>query len=73
MYFGQSFGRIGADFRSLVIKPFVKTVENNFEIAMHKIIEQFDGNMKNFVLPQSISSTGINSLRAEMEFETQVR
>ena len=72
MYFGQSFGRIGADFRGLIIVPFTKTVEDNFRSAIRKVDEQFDRNIKEFVLPKAISSSSVNILRSEIESETKV-
>ncbi len=53
MYFGQSFGRIGSDFRALVIDVFGATIENNFESALRKVDEQFALNMRKFVVPKS--------------------
>ena len=72
MYFGQSFGRIGADFRCLLVEPFLKTVENNFELAIRNVNEQFYTNMEKFTLPKSISSPSVEILRSEIESEMSV-
>lgn len=72
MYFGQSFGRIGADFRGLVVNFFVETVENNFDMTMRKVDEHFSLNMKKFILPKINSVSNMN-LMADSNSEKQVR
>ncbi|KAK7591046.1 hypothetical protein V9T40_002659 [Parthenolecanium corni] len=70
MYFGQSFGRIGADFRGLVVNFFVETVENNFDMTMRKVDEHFSLNMRKFILPKINSVSNMN-LMADSNSEKQ--
>lgn len=72
MYFGQSFGRVGADFRGLVVNFFVETVENNFDTTIRKVDEHFSMNMRKFILPK-ISSVSNMNLMTESNSEKQVR
>lgn len=72
MYFGQSFGRIGADFRGLIVNFFVETVENNFDTTVRKVDEHFLLNMRKFILPK-ISSVSNMNLMSESNPEKQVR
>lgn len=71
MYFGQSFGRIGADFRGLVIGYFVDVVERNFETAIAGANESFAKNMQTFELSKSSLVSNINLLK-ESNREKQV-
>lgn len=72
MYFGQSFGRIGADFRGLVINLFIKTIENNFEATIFRVDEQFTAAMKKFILPKSNLISNINIFKIDSTTDQQV-
>lgn len=72
MYFGQSFGRIGADFRGLAVKLFIKTVEDNFESSVRKANEQFQFSMKKFALPRSVSASNVNFLKNSSGLNVEV-
>lgn len=74
MYFGQSFGRIGADFRSLVITSFVTTVENNFKASLTRANNQFESNIGNCMISILKSNPTSNSLllKNELDTDTQV-
>ncbi|XP_065221370.1 conserved oligomeric Golgi complex subunit 8 [Planococcus citri] len=70
MYFGQSFGRIGADFRGLIITSFVSTSENNFKSAITKADQKFESSMNKFMVSKS-SKTNSLLLKNELESDSQ--
>lgn len=57
MYFGQSFSRVGADFRALLALKFIKIIEQNFEHSIRKVNRKFEQDMDKFVI-KKISSVG---------------
>lgn len=61
MYFGLSFSRVGADFRTLLVPIFVKVIANNFNVRISKVTEQFELDMDNYTFINKIS---INVLSA---------
>ncbi|KAG8237419.1 hypothetical protein J437_LFUL017267 [Ladona fulva] len=48
MYFGLSFSRIGADFRSLMAPIFIKVISKNFENAVKKCTKTFESDIDKF-------------------------
>nr|SVE93555.1 EOG090X04G7 [Scapholeberis mucronata] len=48
MYFGLSFGRIGSDFRSLLVPLFSQVVFDRFELSVNKSESQFAEAMASF-------------------------
>lgn len=61
MYFGLSFSRVGADFRTLLIPIFVKVIAKNFSSRIFKVTDQFELDMDNYTFINKIS---INVLSA---------
>lgn len=61
MYFGLSFSRVGADFRTLLIPIFVKVIAKNFNARISKVTDQFELDMDNYTFINKIS---INVLSA---------
>lgn len=61
MYFGLSFSRVGADFRTLLVPIFVKVVVTNFHARITKVTDQFELDMDNYTFINKIS---INVLSA---------
>lgn len=61
MYFGLSFSRVGADFRTLLVPIFVKVIANNFNARISKVTDQFELDMDNYTFINKIS---INVLSA---------
>lgn len=57
MYFGQSFSRVGADFRALLAQKFIKIIEQNFEHSIRKVNKKFELDMDKFVI-KKVSSAG---------------
>lgn len=55
MYFGQSLGRVGADIRPCLTKPFLRAIINNFEVEMEKARTHFQSDMDKFQLSSSDS------------------
>ena len=56
MYFGQSFSRVGADFRSLLIPIFQKAVSSSFAKLIEDTTKEFETEMTSF----SLLSTSIS-------------
>lgn len=50
MYFGVSFGKVGCDFRLLIIPIFTKKIGDNFQKAVDKAVNLFSKNMERFTL-----------------------
>lgn len=50
MYFGLSFGRVGADFRGLLVPIFVGAAQRNFEMSVDQVTNRFQESMNTFVL-----------------------
>lgn len=61
MYFGLSFSRVGADFRTLVAPIFIKVIAKNFNARISKVTDQFELDMDNYTFINRIS---INVLSA---------
>lgn len=57
MYFGQSFSRVGVDFRALLAIKFIKMVEQSFEHSIRKVNKKFEYDMDKFVI-KKISTIG---------------
>lgn len=55
MYFGLSFSRVGADFRTLMIPIFVKTILKNFTSSILKVTEQFESDMESYTFINKMS------------------
>lgn len=53
MNFGQSFSRVGADFRGLIACKFIRIIEQNFESAMRKVNKKFELEMEKFVISKT--------------------
>lgn len=60
MYFGLSFSRIGADFRSLMVPIFAKVIFNQFQNGVYKSTKQFELDIETYTL---INKVIINSSR----------
>lgn len=61
MYFGLSFSRVGADFRTLLVPIFVKVIAKNFTSRISKVTDQFELEMDNYTF---INKMSINVLSA---------
>lgn len=61
MYFGLSFSRVGADFRTLLVPIFVKIIAKNFNARISKVTDQFELDMDNYTF---INKMSINVLSA---------
>lgn len=57
MYFGQSFSRVGADFRALLAVKFIRIIEQNFEHSVRKVNRKFEQDMDKFLI-KKISTAG---------------
>nr|SVE78168.1 EOG090X04G7 [Daphnia lumholtzi] len=66
MYFGLSFGRIGSDFRSLLVPLFSQVVYDRFVQSANKSEAQFAEAMASFSLAR-ISSLGSNASYSYMQ------
>ncbi|KAJ8867754.1 hypothetical protein PR048_031557 [Dryococelus australis] len=53
MYFGLSFSRVGADFRGLIAPIFIRTVSQNFELAVKRATKKLEQDMKTFTLAKT--------------------
>ncbi|KAJ8313339.1 hypothetical protein KUTeg_009125 [Tegillarca granosa] len=58
MYFGLSFSRVGADFRSLLAPIFQRAAMNGFRLALAEANARFEENMQSFNLLASTSTVG---------------
>lgn len=62
MYFGQSFSRVGADFRCLLIPIFQQAVSSSFEKIVHDATKEFEAEMMSYsLLSTSISYNQMNA------------
>uniref|UniRef100_A0A6B2E8H3 Conserved oligomeric Golgi complex subunit 8 n=1 Tax=Phlebotomus kandelakii TaxID=1109342 RepID=A0A6B2E8H3_9DIPT len=59
MYFGLSFGRVGADFRGLMAPIFVRTIAQHFQNSVTTVTRQFEQDIESYTLINKIS-TGLN-------------
>ncbi|XP_030763753.1 conserved oligomeric Golgi complex subunit 8 isoform X2 [Sitophilus oryzae] len=50
MYFGSSFGKVGCDFRLLLIPIFTKQISENFKASISKALTTFGRSIENFTL-----------------------
>lgn len=64
MYFGLSFSRIGADFRSLMVPIFVKVIFNQFQNGVYKSTKQFELDIETYTL---INKVIINNSREKSD------
>lgn len=64
MYFGLSFSRIGADFRSLMAPIFVKVIFNQFQNGIYKTTKQFEADIETYTL---INKVIINNSREKSD------
>lgn len=64
MYFGSSFSRIGADFRSNLVPIFVKVIFNQFENSVYKSTKQFESDIETYTL---INKVIINNSREKSD------
>lgn len=55
MYFGLSFSRVGADFRTLLVPIFVKVIGKNFNARVSKVTDQFELDLDNYTFINKIS------------------
>lgn len=62
MYFGLSFSRVGADFRTLIAPIFVKIIAKNFNAHVSKVTEQFELDMDNYTFINKVSINVINAI-----------
>lgn len=61
MYFGLSFGRIGSDFRSLLVSLFSQVVYDRFDRSTNKCEAQFAESMASFSLARTSIGSNVNS------------
>lgn len=61
MYFGLSFSRVGADFRTLLVPIFIKVIAKHFNARISKVTDQFEMDMDNYTF---INKMSINVLSA---------
>lgn len=50
MYFGLSFGKVGCDFRLLLLPIFTERILDILKSAINKAVDAFEKNMENFTL-----------------------
>lgn len=62
MYFGLSFSRVGADFRTLLVPIFVKVILGNFSARTSKVTEQFALDMDNYTFINKMSINVLNAI-----------
>uniref|UniRef100_T1GIH6 Conserved oligomeric Golgi complex subunit 8 n=1 Tax=Megaselia scalaris TaxID=36166 RepID=T1GIH6_MEGSC len=55
MYFGQSFGRVGADFRGLMVPIFLKVITKNFSTSITKVNQTFRANLEKYTLLNKVN------------------
>jgi len=55
MYFGQSFSKVGADFRSLIANVFIETIENILAEELKSTMDSFETLMMSHSLMASVS------------------
>jgi len=53
MYFGQSFSRVGCDFRCLLIPIFQDAIENFYSKAIEQVDSEFQSNMMTYAPPST--------------------
>ena len=73
MYFGLSFGRIGSDFRALLVPLFSEAVFQRFEQSVTKSQLQFSDSMGNFILARNSSSHHQQSSTAIASSQDQIQ
>lgn len=57
MYFGQSLGRVGFDFRPQFLPIFTSVILQKCELHLKRGMETFEGSLKNFSLPTTFSDS----------------
>lgn len=62
MYFGLSFSRVGADFRTLLVPIFVKVIVSNFNARISKVTDQFALDMDNYTFINKMSINVLNAI-----------
>lgn len=60
MYFGQSFGRVGADFRGLMVPIFLKVISKNVSTSVTKINQTFRANLEKYTLFHKVNYNLLN-------------
>lgn len=68
MYFGLSFSRVGADFRTLLTSIFIKIISKNFNSTISKVTKQFEIDIGNYTF---INKMSINVLNASGKTDSQ--
>ncbi|KAL5279848.1 COG8 family protein [Megaselia abdita] len=60
MYFGQSFGRVGADFRGLMVPIFLNVISKNVSNSITKVNQTFRANLEKFTLVNKVNYSLLN-------------
>lgn len=69
MYFGQSFGRVGADFRGLMVPIFLQVIAKSVSTSITKANQTFRANLEKYTLAHKVN---YNLLNRKVEDPTQI-
>lgn len=71
MYFGLSFSRVGADFRTLMVPIFTRTILRNFTSTIFKVTEQFECDMENYTFINKIAIPTFTGASSNSKHDTE--